>query len=138
MDSMKTVLATVALAVWLAAPAASVLAQDASGQGGTQTHGEHGHRHVQAGAAPTAGSQGYMDAMAKMNQDMSSMQMSGDPDVDFARMMIPHHQSAIDMARIELEHGKDETLKALARKVIEDQQREIDELQKWLDQHAGQ
>ena len=41
------------------------------------------------------------------------MQMSGDPDVDFARMMIPHHQSAIDMARIELEHGKDATLKAL-------------------------
>ena len=40
------------------------------------------------------------------------------------------------MARIELEHGKDETLKAMAQKVIEDQQREIDELQKWLDRHA--
>ena len=132
MHSTKTILATAALAIWLAALGTGALAQDASG------HGEHGQMQMQAGAAPSASAEGYMDAMAKMNQEMSSMQMSGDPDVDFARMMIPHHQSAINMARIKLENGKDETLKALAQKVIEDQQREIDELQKWLDQHAKQ
>ncbi len=133
---LRTIVATATLAIWLAAPGAGALAQDASGQSAGESG--HGGMHMQAGATPTASAQGYMDAMAKMQQSMSSMEMSGDPDVDFARMMIPHHQSAIDMARIELEHGKDEMLKALAQKVIEDQQREIDELQKWLDQHAKQ
>jgi uncharacterized protein (DUF305 family) len=136
MPAMKTLFTTAALAAWLAAPGAGALAQDASGPSGMQ--GDMPMMHMEAGKEPTASAQGYMDAMAKMNRDMSSMQMSGDPDVDFARMMIPHHQSAIDMARIELEHGKDETLKAMAQKVIEDQQREIDELQSWLDRNARQ
>jgi uncharacterized protein (DUF305 family) len=70
-------------------------------------------------------------AMERMQQGMGAP-MSGDPDVDFARMMIPHHQGAIDMARSELEHGKDEELRRMAQKIIDDQEREIAELKDWI------
>src|SRR4051795_6244365 len=74
-------------------------------------------------------------AMQHMQQGMD-MPMSGDPDRDFAQMMIPHHQGAIDMARIELESGKDPKLRQMAQKVIEDQEREIAALKEWLAQHG--
>jgi uncharacterized protein (DUF305 family) len=73
-------------------------------------------------------------AMQHMQQGMSGG-MSGDPDVDFARMMIPHHQGAIDMARAQLEHGKDPQLRQMAQEIIEDQEREIATLKEWLAQH---
>jgi uncharacterized protein (DUF305 family) len=75
-------------------------------------------------------------AMERMQQGMDAP-MSGDPDVDFARMMIPHHQGAIDMARSELEHGKDEELRRMAQKIIDDQGREIAELNDWLARHPA-
>jgi len=75
-------------------------------------------------------------AMERMQQGMG-MPMSGDPDIDFARMMIPHHQGAIDMARSELEHGKDEELRRMAQKIIDDQGREIAELNDWLARHPA-
>ena len=61
--------------------------------------------------------------------------VTGDQDVDFARMMIPHHQGAIDMARAQLEKGKDPQLRELAQKIIADQEREIGILNQWLAQH---
>ena len=54
---------------------------------------------------------------------------------DFATMMREHHKGAIDMARVELEHGTDPELKSLAQKIIEDQSREIKQLDEWLDKH---
>ena len=83
-------------------------------------------------------SRAYMDSMRKMNQGMMGKPMSGDADRDFATMMMSHHQGAIDMARVELEHGKDPELKAMAQKVIGDQSREVKELQDWLDRHPAQ
>jgi uncharacterized protein (DUF305 family) len=68
-------------------------------------------------------------------QTMQSMQPSGDIDKDFAMMMRMHHQQAVDMARAEAEHGKSPELKALAQKIINDQQNEITQLQKWLATH---
>jgi uncharacterized protein (DUF305 family) len=62
------------------------------------------------------------------------MPMSGDPDMDFANMMIPHHRGAIDMARIELESGKDPQLRKMAQKIIDDQEREITTFKEWLAQ----
>jgi uncharacterized protein (DUF305 family) len=73
-------------------------------------------------------------AMQRMQQSMSGG-MSGDPDIDFARMMIPHHQGAIDMARVQLETGKDPQLRQMAQKIVEDQEREIATLKEWLAKH---
>src|SRR5688500_16249149 len=55
----------------------------------------------------------YMAAHHKMMQTMEAMQPSGDPDKDFATMMIPHHQGAIEMAKIELRYGTDQQLKGM-------------------------
>ncbi|WP_248352568.1 CopM family metallochaperone [Anaeromyxobacter oryzae] len=63
-------------------------------------------------------------AMARMHSGMD-LPFSGDADRDFARMMIPHHQGAIDMAIAELRHGKDERLRRLAQEIIVEQQQEI-------------
>lgn len=75
--------------------------------------------------------QAYMQAGEKMNREMMKP-MSGDADRDFANMMIAHHQGAIDMANVELRYGKDPELRAMAQKVIDDQGKEIDALQRWL------
>lgn len=63
-------------------------------------------------------------AMTRMHGAMTTGS-TGDPDQDFAAMMIPRHQGAIDMARIELEFGTDERLRRLAQGIIVDQQQEI-------------
>ena len=67
-----------------------------------------------------------------MDRSMMNAKMSGRADRDFMLMMIPHYQSAIDMARAELKYGKDERVRALAANVISAQQKEIDEMHSWL------
>lgn len=63
-------------------------------------------------------------AMASMMRGMS-VQPSGDVDRDFANMMIPHHQGAIDMAVSELRYGRNEQLRRIAQEIVIDQQSEI-------------
>ncbi len=64
------------------------------------------------------------DAVARMHAAMN-VPFTGDADRDFARMMIPHHQGAIDMALVELRYGKDKRLVRLAQEIIVAQQQEI-------------
>lgn len=61
--------------------------------------------------------------------------MSGNADKDFAMMMIPHHQGAIDMAKVELQHGKDPKLRAMAEMIVKAQEKEIAELKAWQAAH---
>jgi hypothetical protein len=79
-------------------------------------------------AAASAGEQAFLKdneaAMAKMMTDMAA-KPSGDIDRDFAAMMIPHHQGAIDMAILELRNGKNEQLRRIAQEIIVDQLQEI-------------
>ncbi len=64
---------------------------------------------------------------------MDTMKMTNDPEIDFPGMMILHHQGAIDMAHLELQEGKNDSLKHIAQKVIDAQQMEIQEFQAYLD-----
>jgi uncharacterized protein (DUF305 family) len=77
-------------------------------------------------------SNSLMTSMNSMMSRMKAMKMTGDFDIDFATMMIEHHQGGIDMAQQELNSGKDEKLKAMAQKIAASQTKEITELQDFL------
>jgi uncharacterized protein (DUF305 family) len=76
-----------------------------------------------------------MSAMDKMHATMASVQPSGNSDVDFVRVMLPHHQAAVEMAKTQLLYGKDPQMRRMAQEIITDQQSEIQLMELWLKQH---
>ena len=73
-------------------------------------------------------------SMDKMHMAMGAVVRSGNSDVDFVRLMLPHHQAAVDMAKTQLLYGKDPQIRRLAQEIITDQQSEIELMQLWLKQ----
>lgn len=151
MNTMKITIAASMLAAALAAPA---LAQDEAAfqlpeqcaTDSTMGHMGHGGMHGSGGMG-----MGMMDMdmdgmtdfqrenMEKMMVTMPAMMegmMHEDPDIAFACAMIAHHQGAIDMARIQLEHGDDEWIRSLSEEIIEAQVQEIAEMTQWLADNA--
>lgn len=89
---------------------------------------------VPEGATPST--RAYVEAMNAMHEGMM-IDYTGDADVDFVRGMIPHHQGAVEMAKIVLEHGKDPELKKLAEDIVKAQETEIAFMQEWLKKHGN-
>jgi hypothetical protein len=84
---------------------------------------EHYHGGTQTtGAAATAAMMGAMD---RMHSDMNSVRLTGDVDRDFTALMIPHHRSAVEMARAYLQSGRDPELRRLSESIIASQEAEI-------------
>ena len=78
-----------------------------------------------------------MSSMEQMDTAMMSVTQSGDADADFVQLMLPHHQAAIDMAKVQLLYGKDPQMRRLAQEIITDQQSEIELMQLWLKHHQA-
>jgi uncharacterized protein (DUF305 family) len=117
---------SVVLAAAIVAVPSLALAQGAHGG-----HSGHSTPAQTAQTPETEATRGYRAANEKMHRDMD-IKFSGDADVDFVRGMIPHHQGAIEMAKVALQHAKDEQIRKWATDVIREQEREISEMQAWL------
>lgn len=112
--------------------AAALLSTTVLAQAETASDAHSGHSMT---GMETASTLGFMEANAAMHKDME-IEYSGDADVDFVRGMIPHHQGAVAMAKIVLEHGKDPEVRKLAEGVIAAQEAEITWMQDWLAKNA--
>jgi Domain of unknown function (DUF305) len=75
-------------------------------------------------------------AMNRMHESMSHQPTAANADEDFVRLMVPHHQAALDMAKTQLLCGKDPQIRRLAQEIITDQQSEIQVMDLWLKNHA--
>ena len=94
--------------------------------------------HAQSGQTSTDPDWSELIAsMDKMHMAMGAVVRSGNSDVDFVRLMLPHHQAAVDMAKTQLLYGKDPQMRRLAQEIITDQQSEIELMQLWLKQHRA-
>lgn len=100
-----------------------------------QNHGA-GHAAPAAPATDTPAIAAFKAANASMHRAMA-IDFSGNPDVDFVRGMIPHHEGAIAMAKILLQFGRDEQTRRWAADIIREQEREIGEMRSWLRRNGG-
>ena len=77
----------------------------------------------------------FQAADHSMMSGMSNIEYTGNADHDFVTHMIPHHQGAVAMAKVELKYGKDAKLRALAKEIIASQDKEIAFMKQWLAAH---
>lgn len=120
----------------LAALTLPATAQEAEGHEGHMMTGDAGMGMGMGTGDQSPASLAYMAANDAMHSSMA-IPFTGNADADFIRSMIPHHEGAVQMARIVLQYGSDPEVKKLAEAVIAAQEAEITWMQDWLAQNGG-
>jgi uncharacterized protein (DUF305 family) len=90
---------------------------------------------IASAQAPAKPAEPMAQSMMSGMDNMKQMKPTGDVDKDFAMMMKAHHESALDMAKIELASGKSPELKKMAKEIIASQTKEITRFDRWLKNH---
>ena len=124
--------------------ATAVAAQTPAPDHSKMDHSKMDHSKMGAAASPAAGATAdaasttaFKSANDKMHAGMN-IPFTGNADKDFVNGMVPHHQGAVEMAKIVLQYGKDPALKKLARDIIKAQDKEIAFMKGWLAKNAKQ
>jgi uncharacterized protein (DUF305 family) len=133
LSMLSVALSSAVIGALLTAAVLVVVLPAASHETAHSAQHQHGHVGVMPGPMPACRASGgqqpsFQCEMAEVNARMHAamdVAPSGDVNQDFIRMMIPHHQGAIDMARVLLKHDPDERLKRLAQSIIVEQNQEI-------------
>ena len=118
------------IAAALLMPAFFVSAQSA---GAEDTNNMKGMNTIMKPATPA--DKAFAASMKTMMNGMN-VKPTGEPDKDFVLMMIPHHQGAIDMAKVELQYGRDPELRQLATDIVAAQEKEIAHMKAWLEKNG--
>jgi uncharacterized protein (DUF305 family) len=105
-----------------------------AGLSGAQADDMSGMKMGTAKPDTSASDKAYVASMRKMMKDMH-VPPTGDADADFVNMMLPHHVGAVDMAKVELQYGKDPELRALAEGIVAAQEKEIAQMNAWKGAH---
>ena len=134
MKNTRSIVPTTAAKMMLSSVmAAGVLAFAAPALAQTAAHSQHD---MSKPAHATGKSSMNMHAtMEEMHKKMKGMTPSGHQDLDFAMMMVAHHQGAIDMAQAQIDHGKDKQMISAAKKIIAAQKKEIAMFEAWMKKH---
>ena len=85
--------------------------------------------------ATTPADKAFAASMKAMMNNMN-VRPTGKPDKDFVLVMMPHHQGAIDMAKVELQYGTDPELRQLATDIVAAQEKEIAQMKAWLEKNG--